>query len=705
MQVLIRRILEASTGEFDPARAHAAAALEDFGAPCTWQEAFGEASAAHGLRARPVFLSARDAVGAASPRTPLVTHRAPNADGGPPGWLALLDRSWSRGLATRGQGPDRWLGPAALAAELGAQDADALLPWLLLEPDLTAAGAAAPAKAKGALPPLRRLFELVRPDRVDLWTVVLFAAVIGALTLATPIAVQQLVNTVAFGGLIQPVVILALLLFGGLAFSAVLSVLQAYTAELIQRRLFVRVSMDLATRLPRVELGTYDRQHGPELVNRVFDVFTVQKVGALLLLEGTSVLLQTGVGLLILSFYHPLMLGFSVLLVAGVAFVVFVLGRGAVRTAIAESNAKYAAVGWMEELARHAAAFRGRGGTRFAAERADRLAAAYITARRRHYRIVFRQLSGALALQVLASSALLALGGALVVAGQLTLGQLVASELIITAIVAAVAKLGKQLESLYDVLAATDKLGVLFDLPLEREGGAGLPGTVGAARVELRDLTYRYPSGPTLGPVDARIEAGERVALVGPVGSGKSTFIDMLGGLRAPTSGFVAVDDCDLRDVRLEDFRHQVQMIRHAEVFAGTVLDNLRVVRPGLSLAEASEALAEVGLLEAVRALPDGLHTRLATDGRPLSRGRVAALMLARALVARPRLLLLDKAFTSLDEAARKRALDAVFAADAPWTVVVVSERPDVISRCNRVIELGKPGDEALAAGAEGGMP
>jgi len=670
----------------------------------TWQDALDDALVPLPLRRRTVFLSAREAVGAASPHSPLVTCRARAQRG--PGWIALIDRSRGRARLVAEDGRERWIGAVDLAAHLGQADPDAPTAWVVAEPTLTGAaaltGAGAPAgtrastaRAKGEqepydrrLPPLSRLYELVRPDRSDLWTVVLYAIVIGALTLATPVAVQQLVNTVAFGGLIQPVVILALLLFGGLAFSALLTALQAYVAEQLQRRVFVRVTMDVAERLPRVRIGAFDRQHGPELVNRIFDVFTVQKEGAALLLDGTTVVLQTVVGLLVLSFYHPLMLAFSVVLIASIAFVVGVLGRRAVPTAIAESSAKYAVAGWLEELARHPVAFHNAGGREFAIARADELATRYVTTRHSHFRIVLRQLSGALGLQVLGSSAILGLGGALVVGGQLTLGQLVASELIVTAIVAAVARLGKHLESIYDLLAGVDKLGMLFDLPLEEETGTAEPRSQGPASLALHGIRFGYEHRAILRDVTLRVESGERVGLVGPTGSGKSTLMDLVLGLRRPDAGYVTIDDTDIRLLRLDALREHVACVGEAEIFTGTVLENVRMSRMHVSPAEVDEALARVGIADAIRALPDGLYTPLATDGWPLSPGQVACLMLARAVVTRPSLLLLDEALAPIEDPLRSKVLDGIFDPDAPWTVLAATDRGDVLSRCDRVVEI-----------------
>jgi ABC-type bacteriocin/lantibiotic exporter with double-glycine peptidase domain len=685
---LRRRLVESALSSLglDPVEALGRVAPGRAAPAATWQETLEEALAALPLRTRATFLSAREALGAASAQMPLVTVRAHPTRG--PQWIALVDRIGGRTHALVSGAEDRWTRPRDLADLLGLQSPDDPVPWMLVEPLLPAGATASPGGTMKKLSPARRLLALAHPDRQDLWTVVLYAIVIGALTLATPIAVQQLVNSVAFGGLIQPVVVLALLLFAVLAFSAVLTALQAYVAEQLQRRVFVRVTMDVAQRLPRVRIDAFDRQHGPEIVNRIFDVFTVQKEGAALLLDGTTVVLQTVVGLLVLSFYHPLMLGFSALLVASIAFVVTVLGRSAVPTAVAESNAKYAVAGWLEELARHPVAFHNSGGRAFAIDRADRLASTYITMRHQHFRIVLRQISGTLGLQVLASSLLLGLGGALVVDGQLTLGQLVASELIITAIVAAVAKLGKHLESLYDLLAAADKLGVLFDLPLEEDTGRTIPRADAPAAIEAHAVSCELEGRTVFRELSLRVDSGDRIALVGPTGSGKSVLLNLITGLRRPSSGYITLDGVDIRLHRLDALRECVASVGEAEIFSGSVLDNVRMSRVGISAADVDAALSRIGLAEEIRALPDGLDTPLSTDGWPLSPGQVACLMLARAIVARPRLLLLDEAFANIEEPLRKKVLDGVFSADTPWTIIAVSDRPDVLRRCSRMIEI-----------------
>ena len=543
--------------------------------------------------------------------------------------------------------------------------------------------------------PVRRLFELMRPEARDLRAVVGFGLAVGVLALATPLAVEALVGTVAMSLMVQQLVVLSLALLACLGFAAVLRALQSYYVEVIQRRLFVRVASELAYRLPRVRMEAYDRAYGPELVNRFFDVLTVQKVVAMLLLDGVALVLQTVIGLSLLAIYHPYLLGFDVVMVGGMVLATLVLGRGAVGTSIAESRAKYALAGRLEELSRVSRAYKPDGGPELALGRVDVLAHDYLDARRTHYRIVLRQVVFALGFQAVASAALLGLGGWLVIEGQLTLGQLVAAELIVAMIAASFAKLGKYLEGWYDLLAAVDKLGHLTGLPLERDDGEPLPRAWDAdsaptpASLRLLGVSYAYEGGRAVfDGVDLAASPGERVAVVGPSGSGKSTLADLVYGLRAATAGVVELDGVNVRDLSLESFRREVALVKGLDVIEATVMENVRMGRPSVTLAVAREALESVGLWAEASALPDGLHTVLASHGGPLSQGQARRLMLARALAGRPRLLVLDEALDGLDLDAHRRVVETLFRSSTPWTLLLVTHDESLARLCDQTVIL-----------------
>jgi ABC-type bacteriocin/lantibiotic exporter with double-glycine peptidase domain len=533
--------------------------------------------------------------------------------------------------------------------------------------------------------PFQRLYALLHLERQDVWAVALYAIAIGTISLAMPVAVQTLVNNVAFGTLLQPLVVLTGLVFLGLCFVGLLKVMQSQLVELLQQRVFARLALDLAERLPRAKESQFDGSLGPSVVNKFFDVLTVQKAGASLLLDGLSIVLQAIVGMILLGFYHPLLLAFDAMLLFTVALIVFGLGRGAVRTSIDESYAKHDVAAFLGDLARNRATFRTDAGAALALDRVDELVTEYLHARKSHFRVLVRQIIGSVALQAFASATLLGVGGWLVINRQLTLGQLVAAELVVSTVVAGLAKFGKHLESYYDLLAAADKIGFLQDLEGERADGGPPPDALGPSELELRDFVLNVMGRPVFSGASARAGAGERIAVVGPHGAGKSVLVEALYAMREPDGGSILVDGVDVREVAPAAWRIRVSVVRGIEVFDGTIEENIRVGRDELSAENIREALAAVGMLDVVRGLPEGLATRLDSEGDPLTQGQLRRLMLARAIVGGPSLVVVDELLDGFDEGPRADAVQALFNRTAPWTLLVVTHRSDLMWRCDRV--------------------
>ncbi|MFT7670522.1 MAG: putative ABC transport system ATP-binding protein [Planctomycetota bacterium] len=605
-------------------------------------------------------------------------------------WL-LLQTGGERELRTSVFGPgeedQEFASSASDLARLLENESGSRLRWLTLDqPGAkdTTSGAPAPT-------PLARLGRLLRADRADLLAIGMYAVAMGVLLLATPIAVQAVVNFIALGGAYQPLVVVTMFLLLVLAFAGVLAALQAWMVEVLQRRLFARTVANLAARLPRVAIDVYDRRDGPELVNRFFDVMTIQKAGSALLLDGLSILLTVVVGLVLLAFYHPLLLAFDILLLAAITLIVLGPIRRGVRSAISESVAKYSVAEWLEDLTRHPVLFRSAGVRSWILQNSDRVVGDYLEKRASHFRVLFAQIISASVLHVLASTALLGLGGFLVIRGSLTLGQLVAAELVVTMIVGSVAKIGKQLENFYDLMAATDKVGFLMDLPLETEGGEHFLPPTGSrgATLELRQLSASAPGGPPLFQnVSVRVEPGSSLAIRGPSGCGKSALLEHLWSLRRPMSGSVRLDGHDLRTLSLDASRSSASLLSQLEVVTGDVRQNVSLGRVLVSESDVRSALDRVGLLDVLERLPDGLVTSLNTRGWPLSDSEICCLQVARVIVSEPRLLIVSDGMLPVGGAHRKRLLDVLFDPASRWTLVISSNASDVLERCDQILEL-----------------
>ena len=540
------------------------------------------------------------------------------------------------------------------------------------------------AFAPGLLTPFARTSAILGAEKRDIGVAIIYSIGAGLLSLALPVATQSLVNTVAFGTVLQPLAVLSILVFAALSAAALMQALRFWVVEMIQRRIFVRLADDIAGRLLRVRGDAFDAKHGPELVNRFLEVVTVQKSTSLLLADGLSLIFQVIVGMLLLAAYHPLLLAFDFALIVLTAIVLFGLGRGATRTSISESHAKYEVLAWLEEISMHRVAFRSQASSKFAESRMHGLIEHYLEERARHFRILFRQNAGALTLQALATSALLGIGGWLVIEGQLTLGQLIAAELVVTLIVSSIAKFGKSLESWYDLQAAVDKLGYLMDLPTERQTGERAHGVQNPAAVRLKNVRFDFPDGRGSVVIPSvEIPGRSTFAFHGPEGSGKSTVMDLLFALRSPTTGTVEIDDIDQREVQLNELRNSIALVRDQDVFAGTVLENARLGNEA-DLAQVRQALASVGLLEVVSRLPQGVNTPVKTGGSPLSPSQSRRLTIARAILSRPRLLLIDEVLDRIDDLhLRGPLVRTLFSHEAPWTLVITTRRDDIKGLCD----------------------
>ncbi len=534
--------------------------------------------------------------------------------------------------------------------------------------------------------PFARWLALLQPQARDVWVIFIFSIVVGLLALATPIAVEALVNTVAFGTLLQPVIVLALVLFACLGFMAALQAVQRFVAELIHRRLFIRVLAECALRIPK---ASYQQLNGrkTELVNRFLAIVSVDKIGVQLLLDATFLLVQTLISMIVLAFYHPYLLGFDLVLIATMSFIVFVLGRRSVTTALEESRIKHEVVAYLESLAQSPLAFKLGGANRFAFSEATELATQYLDARKAHFAILMRQIVFALGLQAVASTALLGLGGWLVINGGLTLGQLVASELLVSVIVGGFAKAGKHLEGFYDLMAAVEELDLLREVPVESGNGTvQLPGD-GPLSLRFHQIGVEAQGALRLTELDFTVPAGARVLLEGASGSGKSLLLELLFGLREPTRGYLTIEGLDSRALDRDALRRDVALIGDVQLISGSIVENIQLGRE-LDEHAARQALVDVGLADLVLRLPNGVDTMLSEDTRVLSAAQQQALMVARAIVARPRLVLIDGGLDLLDNQLLSACVASLFSPLAPWTILVVSQRPTVGQHCDTRLEL-----------------
>jgi ATP-binding cassette subfamily B protein len=313
------------------------------------------------------------------------------------------------------------------------------------------------------------------------------------------------------------------------------------------------------------------------------------------------------------------------------------------------------------------------------------------------------------AIGVVGQAALLLIGGRMVLDGSLTVGELFAFLLYLTAFFAPIQQLVQLYNSYQQGQAAVVKLrGLLLTEPTVAESPDAVVLEPVDGRIELRGVTFGYDSKqPVLHEFDLVIEPGETLAVVGPTGAGKSTVAKLVTRFYDPDAGSVAIDGHDLRGVTLESLRRQLGVVpQEAFLFNGTIADNVAFGRLDATGDEITDACRQVGLGELIDRLPDGVDSVVHERGSSLSSGERQLLALARAFLARPRVLVLDEATSNLDlrsESVIEKALDVVLEGR---TAIVIAHRLATAMRADRIAvvedgrltELGSH-DELVAAG------
>lgn len=537
--------------------------------------------------------------------------------------------------------------------------------------------------------PIARLGSLLLADKENLVIFLIYAIIISLLYLGIPLAAQILVNTIAAGILFQPLLLISVTVLIGLIFLGILRILQLFITEILQRKIFAQISLDIAKRLPQIEQKYFSQIYAPELVNRFFDIVTIQKALTLILLEVPASALQIIAGIILMGIYSPLLIIFDAILIAAI-IIIGLLGYKGLRTSIDESSSKYKVAHWLEELARCQVSFKMNGVPDYLLNETDLRILKYIDNRKKHFQVLLRQFSASFFIEAFASAGVLAIGGWLVIHGQLTLGQLVASELIILMVLSAIDKIIQKLGSWYDLLTAIDKVSVIDKLELERDSGANAKINDKGAEVICEDLTFAYNSERKIfDKLNLKIESGVRTSLVGVSGSGKTSLAYLISGLYEPQEGNILFNDSPVKGLNLSNLRENIALVSDFnEIFAATVEENITLGRKDLSPEDLDDVIELLELKRDIKQYPQGLQTQLLSEGRNISLGQRQRILLARSIISKPQLLILDEAFGGIDEMTKLKIIDKLFDKDRPWTVLNITHDAEVVARTDYIYLL-----------------
>jgi ATP-binding cassette subfamily B protein len=542
--------------------------------------------------------------------------------------------------------------------------------------------------------PVARIFNLVKLERKEITAIYFFAILSGLIQLSLPLGVQAIIGFVMGGAMSTSLVILISLVILGVLFSGLIQINQMRLNEKVQQKIFVRYSFAFAERLPKLDLKKTDSFYLPELVNRFFEITILQKGLSKLLLEIPTATIQVFFGLILLTFYHPAFIFFGLLMIFILWLILYYTGSRGLQTSLLESRSKYSIAGWLEEMARTIKSLKFSSGARYHLEKTDERVSSYLNYKTSHFKILLQQFYTLVGFKVVITAAMMIVGSILLVNQQLNIGQFIAAEIVIILVISSVEKLIGNLDNVYDVLTAVEKLGKFVDKPIEDNGTLPFtPGNNGVS-VQMENVSFGYTSSKkVLKNVSLKINAGEKVAVAGMDGKGKSTLLKLLTGSYQDFDGAILLNNVPVGNYDLNSLRAQTGiMLSQQEIFEGSLLDNITMGNPEVSLQRVNELAEKTGLLTYISTLNRGYDTELDAAGIRLPRNVIHKILLVRALAHNPSLLLLEEPWQGLEEKNKRQVQETLLHESKNTTMLVVTNDEQFLQQCNKIIYLDENG-------------
>jgi ABC-type bacteriocin/lantibiotic exporter with double-glycine peptidase domain len=545
------------------------------------------------------------------------------------------------------------------------------------------------------LSPLQRLWRLVKSEQADIRNIYIFSLFQGLINLSLPLGIQAIINLLQAGELRASWIMLVIFVVAGIFLNGYLQLRQMTITESIEQRLFVNASFDFAYRLPRASFDSVKSKYFPEVMNRFFEIMTIQKGISKLLLDFSTAAIQVLFGLLLLSFYHPLFILLGLILVILIAAIFRLTGKEGLNSSLEESKHKFAVAHWLEELSRAFTTFKLSGITSMPLEQTDLHTAQYLDARKRHFSVLVIQYKVLVLFKILLAASLIIAGSVLVINGQINIGQFVAAEIVILMIIGSVEKIILNMSTVYDVLTALDKVGSITDIQLEREGGIDIRETLiqRGVHVKISDLSYTFSdaNAPVIRNFHMEAKPGERICIAGANGTGKTLLMKLLTGYFAGYTGSITINGLPLENIDLTTLREITgENFADQGVFKGTVVDNITCGRKHIDINEVMLAARLVFLHDSITMMPEGYHTLIDPEGKTLSGGMLRKLVLARCLVGNPSLLLMEDNLQAIVPEERILILNNIIQHFSESTIIIISNNPTVQQLTNRTITMVK---------------
>ena len=358
-----------------------------------------------------------------------------------------------------------------------------------------------------------------------------------------------------------------------------------------------------------------------------------------------------------------------------------------------KSKYKYKVVSWLEELARVKDTFKLAGVTNLPDLKTDERVMGYLESRENHFKVLQKQYSLLIIFKIIVAFGLLIVGGFLVLNEQMNIGQFIAAEIIILLVIDSSEKIIINLENIYDVLTSLEKLGQVTDMELDNiSDNSTLNHDIKTPIViELNNLSFSYPgrTKPVIKNINYTFEANKIYCITGDNGSGKSTLIHLISGLYQPQAGNVCINNLPILNYDiLKLYQFIGNGLSEETIFEGSFLENITLGRDFVTIDDVLWAIEKVHLSEYVKGLALGLDTPIEISGNKLSKSIIQRIIIARSIVNKPKLLLLENHLDFIEDKQREKIIDFLTDQSNGWTFIGISNNKYLQEKSDIVIQM-----------------
>jgi ABC-type bacteriocin/lantibiotic exporter with double-glycine peptidase domain len=379
-------------------------------------------------------------------------------------------------------------------------------------------------------------------------------------------------------------------------------------------------------------------------------------------------------------------------LIVSVYSIIKFTSKKGLETSLEESKYKYKVVSWLEELARSKDSFKLAGLTHLPESKTDQFVSGYLKSRENHFKVLKTQYILLLVFKILITLVLLVIGGLLVLRQQMNIGQFVAAEIIILLIIDSSEKLILNLENVFDTLTSLEKVGQVLDLQLDEYNHSNSINSEikQALDIEISGVSFTYPGRTdwVLKDVNYAFKSNQNYCITGNNGSGRSTLIHLISGLYHPQKGNICINQLPVGNYNIADLYKIIgNGLQEETIFEGTIFENITLGRSFIQTDDVLWAIEKTCLSDYIKSLPKGLDTSVDISGNKLSKSVFQKILLARSIVNKPKLLLLENQLDFIVEEDRKKIIDFLTDNNG-WTFICISYDQYMMEKCETVIFL-----------------